>query len=417
MRILHTADWHLGHSLHSIPREFEHRRFLDWLADEVCAREVDALVVCGDVFDTIHPAASVVAMFYRFLADLRARCPGLDVVVIGGNHDSAARLEVAAPLLEAFGVRIVGGVTRAADGTLETERLLVPLRDAHGEVAAWCAAVPFLRIADLRVGGGDADNDPLIAGVEAIYAEVFDRLRASSEAGQATIALGHAYMVGGELSELSERRVLGGNQHALPVSLFPADLGYVALGHLHKAQRVGGRDRVRYSGSPIPLSMGEIDYKHQVVVADFDGAECTGIETVPVPRFVEFVRVPRQGRADLESVRVQLEALPERGDEPEEERPFLEVRVTLSQPEPNLRHVVERALEGRAPRLVRLSVELTGHGRSLADQNDPDQDLSELAPEAVFRSCYERAFETEPSAEVLREFDELLEAVRSEEPT
>lgn len=415
LRILHTADWHLGHSLHSIGREFEHGQFLDWLLDELDDQSIDALLVCGDVFDSIHPPASALAMFYRFLARARDRRPDLDVVVIGGNHDSAARLEVAAPLLRAFGVHVVGGVRRDLAGRLEVDRMIVPLRGGDGRVVAQCAAIPFLRISDLRPGDVAPDRDPLVEGVRAVYDDVFDVIGARRTPDQALIALGHMFAVGGEISELSERRVLGGNQHALPASIFPDDVSYVALGHLHKSQCVERRENVRYSGSPLPLSMGELHYKHQVVVAEFDGAQCTEIRPVLVPRAVELLRVPPVASDDVDVVCEALSALPERGSRAQHERPFLEVRVKLSQPEPNLRHRIETALEGRLPRLVKLTVDWTGHGRTLAEQSTPTRELSELAPESVFRSCYERAHDGEMPAELAREFDELLESVRAEE--
>ncbi len=418
LRILHTADWHLGHALHSLPRDLEHARFLAWLGDTIEEHDVDSLLICGDVFETINPPATALGAFYRFLADARARRPALDIVVIAGNHDSAARLEAAAPLLEAIGVRAIGNVRRFADGSLDADRLCVPLRDANGKVAAMCAAVPFLRAADLRPGEIADDQDELIEGVRDVYARVFDVLRQRRVDDQATIALGHCFMVGTELSVLSERRILGGNQHALPVDIFPGDVSYAALGHLHKAQRVGPREHVRYSGSPIPLSMGEIDYRHQVVVAEFDGPQCTEIRPVTVPRTVEFMRVPKRGFGTIDAVCAELTELAEL--EPgvtDALRPFLEVRVALEKPEPDLRRRIDEALDGRAPRLVKLTTQRTGHGRSLAEQAPPDRDLGDLEPEAVFRQAYARAHSGDPDTELLDEFAALLEDVRGEDAT
>ncbi len=88
MKILHTADWHLGHQLHGHDRRFEHDAFLDWLTDTLKAREIDALLVAGDLFDTANPPASAWQQLYRFLARLRAELPRLNMVLIGGNHDS-----------------------------------------------------------------------------------------------------------------------------------------------------------------------------------------------------------------------------------------------------------------------------------------------------------------------------------------
>src|SRR5688572_7407237 len=148
MRLLHTSDWHLGHTLYDTSREAEHAAFLEWLLDTLEAHKVDALLVAGDIFDTANPSAEAQASWYRFVAQARIRCPKLDVVVIGGNHDSAARLDAPDPLFAALDVRVVGGLPKAR-GSVDLERLLVPLKNAQGKVGAWVAAVPYLRPADL----------------------------------------------------------------------------------------------------------------------------------------------------------------------------------------------------------------------------------------------------------------------------
>ncbi|RYE89774.1 MAG: exonuclease subunit SbcD, partial [Myxococcales bacterium] len=147
MRLLHTADWHLGHTLRDWARDHEHDLFLSWLLDTLESEQVDALLVCGDVFDTTNPSAQAQLQWYRFLAQARRRMPDLQVVVIGGNHDAAGRLEAPNPILEALAIEVVGALPRSASAA-PAERLMVPLRRG-GQVRAWAAAVPFLRPADL----------------------------------------------------------------------------------------------------------------------------------------------------------------------------------------------------------------------------------------------------------------------------
>lgn len=424
MRLLHTSDWHLGHTLHDVPRDHEHARFLAWLGDTLEQEEVDALVVAGDVFDTANPPASAQARWYGFLADIRQRMPALDVVVIGGNHDSAARLDAPTPLLQAMRIHVIGAIQRrpGPGSRLDLERLLVPLTDRSGDVAAVMAAVPFLRPSDLPrppAGAGDDPGapsreplrDPLIWGVRQIYAEVLAAARARLAPGQALLAAGHCYMVGTDLSRLSERRILGGNQHALPVSIFPDDVAYVALGHLHKAQRVGGRDGVRYAGSPLPLALNEAGYRHQVCLVDLDGPALAGVRSVPVPRAVDVLRVPRRGTASKEDVLAALAALEDwDGISSSDTRPFLEVCVALSRPEPRLRHEVEQALQNKRPRLVKLSVEYTGDGAPLAEAL-PARELRELDPMEVFQQRYLRDHGAPPPGDLREAFDGLLEQV------
>ncbi len=414
MRLLHTSDWHLGHTLHAVSRDEEHARFLGWLLDTLAREAVDALVVAGDVFETANPPASAQGAWYGFLAEVRARLPNLDVVVVGGNHDSAARLDAPQPLLDAFRVHVVGGLPRSDGLKVDLQRLVVPLRDARGDVAAWCVAMPYLRVADLPSGGGEGGEDPLIAGVRQVYTLALEAARALRQPGQALVATGHCYMVGGAVSELSERKVLGGNQHALPVDVFPDDVAYVALGHLHLAQRVGGREHVRYSGSPLPLSLDEAAYPHQVLLVELEGERLREVRPLRVPRTVEVLRVPQDGPAPLEAVIAALGALPAAGEVEPGREPFLEVRVALDGPMPGLRRAIEEALVGRAARLVKLSVSYGGDGRTLAEAR-PAVELGDLAPEDVFRRRYAHLHgEAPPAPELLAAFHELIERVATQ---
>ncbi|MGL6004333.1 exonuclease SbcCD subunit D C-terminal domain-containing protein [Aeromonas sobria] len=404
MKILHTADWHLGHQLHGHDRRFEHDAFLDWLSDTLKAREIDALLVAGDLFDTANPPASAWQQLYRFLARLRAEMPRLNMVLIGGNHDSPSKLDAPHELLRAFDLHLVGSISRDSEGKLETDRLLVPLQDKTGKLAAWCAAVPFLRSSDLRVDQLAEGQDRLIEGVRQVYAEVLAEGRARCGEDLPLIAMGHAYLAAGQLSELSERRVLGGNQHALPADLFaPAD--YTALGHLHLAQSPA--EGVHYSGSPLPLSLAEANYNHQVLEVTFAGGKLAGLERIPVPRAVEMIRLPQSTLDDALNAIASLELPPC----PQEAQPFLEVRLLLPKPEARIRERILAAIADKPVRLARITTSYQGSGEGLADGREQRR-LDELSPTEVFRLCYQRQFEGEPEAQLVASFEEILEQVK-----
>ena len=408
LRLLHTADWHLGHQLHGVDRAHEHRCFLDWLLNVLEAEQVDALLIAGDVFDSANPPVAAQAMFYEFLATARRRCPQLNMVIIAGNHDSPARLEAPEPLFRGINARVVGLLPRSGRD-FQPERLLVPLTDRRGEVAAVCAAVPFLRPADLPVVAEDGDIDPLVEGVRQIYREAADAARRQLASHQALVLTGHCYLARASLSELSERKVLRGNQHALPPEIFPQDCAYTALGHLHLAQWLG-RQHLRYSGSPLPLALDERRYNHQVVLADLDGPACADIRTLPVPRTVPIHCVPDTGPVPLDAVLARLKAL-ELPQVAPECRPLLDIQVLLEQPEPTLRRQVEEALADRPARLARIQVHYTGSGGSLAD-SVPVQELATLDPEAVFRRRYAQFYEDDPDRALLDAFHGLLEEIQ-----
>jgi exonuclease SbcD len=425
MRILHTSDWHLGQTLHDLHREEEHAAFLSWLLDRAAEHDVDALVITGDIFESSNPPAQVQRTWYRFLADAGRRRKGLQVVAIAGNHDSAARLEAPRDVLQALDVHVIGDLPRERNG-FAADKAIVPLTDQTGVVKALVAAVPFLRASDVSTeqaadfGEGvpgeatDVRSDPLIEGVRKIYAEAAAALRSRQSAGQAIILTGHLYTSGTKLSDLSERKILGGNLHALPADIFTPDISYVALGHLHFPQRVGGRENVRYAGAPIPLSLGEADYPHQVVLVEFDGEYASRVEPIKVPRLVNVLRLPEEGPEPKDVVLSRLRKLP---DDPDPRRagpdlrPYLEVRVLYPASDITVKSEIEKAVEGKNARLVKVDPPQRGTGEAASEQVAAS--LSEVTPEEVFRMKHARDVGGAPAVELLSAFNEIL--VQAEE--
>jgi len=411
VRILHTADWHLGHTLHDLSREYEHAQFLNWLLKVLKDERVDALIIAGDIFDSANPPAAAQRMWYDFLVAAVRSMEQLQIVVVGGNHDSAERLDAPDQLLRAFKIRVIGGVPRAGSAVDYTQ-MLVELQDRHGTPRAIVAAVPFLRPADLPIIESTIEV-PLVAAIRRIYEQTIAAGRASAGGKLALIATGHCYMTGGEISKLSERKIQCGNQHAIPVDVFPQDLAYVALGHLHRPQCVGGRQSVRYSGSPIPLSMDEAAYQHGVCIVELQGtrAEITALE---IPRSVELLKIPAKP-LPLDHVLVDVGTLKSRSEVPNADLwPFVEVQVEVSRYEPSLRAQIDGALSEKAARLVKLTSFSKGPGGSLADAQ-PAQSLSTLDPEAVFELCYKRRYDREPGQPLREAFRALLEKAQHNE--
>jgi exonuclease SbcD len=410
LRLFHTADWHLGHCLHGVSRQREHQQFLDWLLEELQHKQADALIVAGDIFDSANPSAAAQAQLYEFLVKARTQLPALNIVLIGGNHDSASRLDAPSSILNALGVSVVGGLIHDEDG-INWDRLIVPLTNTAGEIKAWCGAMPFLRNADLP--SGEQGDEPLIAGVKSLYAQLFIELQAKATQGEPLILTGHCYMVNGCVSELSERKILGGNQHALPVELFPEDIAYVALGHLHLAQKVGANDHIRYSGSPIPLSFDESHYLHQVVQVDIKTGQPVEIVALKIPRSVELLKFPNsKDFAELSEVLAQLEQLGFDEDLPVERRPFVELRIKLEKPAPGLRQQVEEVISKLPVRLLKISTAYRGSDKSLADVKIEER-LEELQPLDVFQRCYQNKFDQEAPETMNKLFNELLENLRA----
>lgn len=401
IKIIHTADWHLGHQLHGFAREHEHQAFLDWLLALIETEQADALLVSGDLFDTANPAASSWKMLYHFMAALYKKMPKLNVIILGGNHDSPSKLNAPHELLKAFDLHMLGSVSRHADGELMTEQLIVPITNCHDEVEAWVMAVPFLRVSDLTLPAATDDNDRLAQGVRLLYEQVLAAALACRQPQQALIAMGHLFMAAGDISEMSERRILGGNQHALAASIFAPEIDYVALGHLHKAQRVAKQQHIRYSGSAIPLSISERHYQHQVLSVSFAEGKLTDVVPHLVPRLVELVRMPER-HLPLDEVLAVLNNWQPAQREPELQ-PIVEVPVLLNAPEPLLREKIQQALFGKAVRLARID---SKYSRDSQPQLHA-KTLHEVTPLDVFRFGWQRKYADEPPKEMQDAFLDL----------
>jgi exonuclease SbcD len=404
MRLLHTSDWHLGQTLHGHERGWEHQQFLDWLLDVLVEHDIDALLVSGDIFDNANPSAASQRMLYRFLTAARSRVAHLNIVLIAGNHDSPGRLEAPAPFLEGFDARVVGVVTRDMTGAIDVAKLVVPLRDRAGATVAWCLAIPFLRLSD--VPRLETEGDAYLEGIAALYRQVQAHAGTLRQPGQALIALGHCHMAGGQVSEQSERRIVIGGAEMLSSALFDADIAYAALGHLHLAQKVGGQERIRYSGSPLPLSFAEIDYPHQVLMVELDGAALTAVESIAVPRAVPLLRVPKIA-APLSEVEAALAAL-EIEAVTSEAQPYLEVRVLLDQPEPGLRARIETALAGKPVRLACIDARVAKRDNAESVAPLSLDELGQLDPLAIFNNAYAAKYGDATPADLLAAFNEIL---------
>ena len=410
MRLFHTSDWHLGQNLHGQERDFEHACFLNWLLAQLATRQPDVLLIAGDIFDTVNPPVKAQERLYDFIVSAHDQHPALTIVMIAGNHDSGSRIELPAPLMRRLRTHALGRVLWLDDGQLDAERLMIPLPDATGQIAAWCLALPFLRPAEVT---GAHLGDDYLRGIGQVHEWLIEAANAKRQPGQALVAISHAHMAGGSVSEDSERSLIIGNAEALPASLFGPSISYVALGHLHKPQKVNGEERIRYCGSPIPLSFSEISYPHQVLEVQLEGETLVSVEPLLIPRAVNLQRI---GPAPLSEILSQLSGVPDVDLLADTQRqPWLEVRVILDEPQPDLRQQIETALQGKSVRLVRISAEYAGTGtRGDEDDNARLIELDQLTPQELFSRAWLDSYGREADEQTLKDFAVLLHDVQLE---
>lgn len=411
IRILHTADWHLGQTFFGYDRSEEHELFLNWLAEEMKQKEIDALIIAGDVFDVSSPSAASQSIYYRFICRVTAENPQLQIVIVAGNHDSAARLEAPLPLLQAMRTEVRGVVRKLEGGEIDYDHLTVELKNRNGEVELLCMAVPFLRQGDYPAV--QTEGNPYTEGVRELYTQLLKRLWKRRKENQAIVAIGHLQATGSEIAEkdYSERTVIGGLECVSP-DTFSEQIAYTALGHIHKSQRVSGREYIRYAGSPIPMSFAEKHYHHGVVMVTFDEGSVVEMQRLECPKLVPLVSVPHREPALPEVVLEALKALPE----VDGVAPYLEVKVLLEEPEPMLRQEVEEALKDKNYRLARIVSTYHSEAQSVEKESEEwKRGLQEMSPLQIAQSAFEKIYQVEMPEELTDLFQEALEAATRKE--
>ena len=282
MRILTTSDWHIGNLFHGNDRLPEHKHFLNWLLKQIDEQQPDALLVAGDIFDNGNPSAAAQSVYYEFLAEATERCPQMQIIITAGNHDSANRLEAPRALLTRHKVEIRGNVHRTweqiEDGgnwKRNYEDLMIPITGKDGDTIV-VLAVPYLR--------SDIVQDASYSnGVNLFLRELTEKARAKYP-GLKLVMMAHMYAKGADIAsnDASEKIVIGG-QEEVSMDGWNEHPDYLTCGHIHKRQHIWNTSWARYTGSVLPMSFAEINYKHGVDLVTIFPDKKT-----PVIQFLEY---------------------------------------------------------------------------------------------------------------------------------
>lgn len=399
-RVLHTADWHLGKMLGDVDRAGEHSVVLDALFQMVQEHRVDVLLVAGDVFDSAHPPQSAVRLYFDFLTRIY-RHTQCQVVITAGNHDSPAQIDAPRQALHALRVHVVGALPD------EVSACVLPLPSAEAPQVV-IAAIPFLRDRDLRTGqiGQSAEEiqSALRDGLRRVYQRVAEATESWQSQAVPVIAMGHLTVLGASTSD-SERDIHVGGLGSVGVDVFPAGFSYVALGHLHRPQSVGGADHVRYAGSPLALSFSECADSKEARLLDFAGGAVVhnvGV-ALPVPRALSQITLPyTEVEAALKNYEPPASAM----------EPWLEVIIQNAPPDPSLMDRVRVLLGTKRCKVLRVIAEREHGAASLqASDDEATRGQTDLLadPEAVFdhRLDYEPDLDGEARARLQTAFVEL----------
>lgn len=405
MRILHTADWHLGKRLEQSERTEEHQAFLNWLILTLQTEKIDVLIVAGDIFDTGSPSNTAFEQYYGFLRQVKDTCCR-EVIIIGGNHDSISTLNAPQSLLKYFNVHIVGGVPE------EFTDQLIEIRNPEGKLELVVCAVPFLRDRDIRlsVAGETAEEREtrIKKGISDHYHKFKAYIGEYKSNHIPVIATGHLFAAGSSTSD-SEKEIHVGNLGQIGGDQFPEEFNYVALGHIHRPQIINNMNHIRYSGSPIPLSFSETEDRKQVIVLEFEGDKMISLIEIQVPCNRRLIRI----KGDFEKVKTKLVLL----DEPETLFPaWVEVQVETEtfifdlEEQLNTLIVNKPFIERLFPRQLRIRA-----SQNLDEQTTEAMALTDLDPETVFLKRCSSEFPEQDHADLLLTFNEVIEYMAQKE--
>lgn len=417
MKILHTSDWHLGQKLVGQSRGEEHLAFLDWLIRIIEEESVELLLVAGDVFDTGNPPHIAQELYYNFLSRLHnTDCRA--AVITGGNHDSPNQLKSSKQYLASHKIYVIGGASE------QFEDDIIEIKSADGQKTELVVcAVPFLRERDLHYAvSGETEEERsqrIISGIRNRYEEMATYCAKFTARGIPVITTGHLFASGASLSdpgaekESAEKDIYLGNLGHFDAGLFPKLFSYVALGHIHGQQRLGGHEHIRYSGSPIPLSFSERSQQKYVLLFELSGKECVQeVKKIPVPlhkRLYRFKGSKEDVLAQIQGLSEEMLSLPA----------FAEIRLSAAYFDTTDQDELLNALAEKAPDWEVLKYVLD-RGTAQNFFEEGQESTIDLKDEenvtTVFRKlCEVRKKSEEESKKLEKSFKQLLQEYHEEE--
>jgi len=406
MKLLHTSDWHIGRALHGRKRYDEYEAFLNWLAELIETESIDALLVSGDVFDNSTPSNRAQELYYRFLC-LAAASSNRHVVVIAGNHDSPSFLNAPKELLKFLNIQVVGYASPQPE-----DELIVLSGPDHAPGLIVCA-IPYLRDRDIRTSeAGESIEDKerkIVEGIRNHYrsvCEAAERKRAGLKKPVPIVAMGHLFAAGGQtIDGDGVRELYIGSLAQVRRDVFPECIDYLALGHLHIPQKVGGSDFIRYSGSPLPIGFGEAGQEKIVTVVDFAN-DTPAVANIPVPCFQELKTL----RGDWQTLALDIDGLKLR-----DSRAWLEIVYEGNEIASTLREKLDKAIEGTGIEILRVK-----NNRVLEralNGEDKEETLDDLNVTDVFQRCLDAHEIPEEQRRALMDaYQEILLSLNETDP-
>ena len=400
MKILHTADWHLGHRLHEQSQLEEQTLFLSWIENYIIDQKIDVLLISGDIFDTGSPSNKSLEIYYNFLVKLKTTtCKS--IIITGGNHDSAGTLNAPKHILNALAIKVVGKATE----NIEDEVFEI---EVNGEKVI-IAAVPYLRDGDIRraVAGETFEEltDKYKTALINHYKSSAEQCKLINTSNAPVIAMGHLFAIGGSISD-SEQNIYVGTLGYIGAKDFPTYFDYIALGHLHRPQIVGANEKIRYSGSPHILSFSEINYEKKVIVLTLKDSKINKIEEDIIPRFRAFYRLTG-------TMSECIDAFPNIISNSYKLTPWVE--IVLNEDNTINTDDLKKSAEKYSLEILKITLKNHRKTKGIEALLKNAKSIKELVPTEVFKlKCKEMAFDLDANPKIWDAFNEILQSVKKQ---
>lgn len=388
-------------------RREEHKKFLDWLIACVQDQCVDAVIVAGDIFDTGAPPSYARELYHQFIIDFSERTSNsVPLIILAGNHDSVAMLEETSGLLQRFNTYVF---TKPECDSLEKQ--VLPIRDKENTLKGLVCCVPFLRPRDIvsSVAGmtGREKQQDLQGAICQHYADLYQvavDLRGQDK-NIPIFMTGHLTVVGAKCSD-SVRDIYIGTLEAFSATLFPP-ASYVALGHIHKQQKLTSDHPVYYSGSPIPLSFDELGTDKSVLIVNCN-EQGTDVSSIAVPRTQDLFKL----KGSLSDIEEKIERLADQYKDATESEVWLEIQIEEQDYLNDLQKRIEIMVEGTCLEVLCLKRSRKRELTSL--EGGVTERLQELSPIDVFKKRIELegdAIDETLSSRLSAKFNDALNSI------
>jgi exonuclease SbcD len=402
MKILHTSDWHIGKTLYGKQRYSEFEKFIDWILNFIDSREIDILIISGDIFDTTTPSNRAQALYYSFLNRLRStHC--IKTIITAGNHDSPTFLRASKPILKGLDIEVISDI----DSIVENQIFKID----KGDESVIVCGVPYLRDRDIRKYEVDESSDDKISryseGIKNHYDTIISKAKSIYEIQDKTIpivATGHLFTAGSSRIEGDGVRDLYvGSVSYFDSTLFPSEIDYLALGHIHQPQIVGKNEKFRFSGSPLPINFGEKFNRNIVIEVEFKEGDQTIVEH-DVPRFQELLKIV----GDYETICEKIDSVKD-----SQSAIWIEVEYNGKEVKSDLKQLLLERVESTNLEILKISDKTVI--KSLT-QDVVDIDLEDITHQDLFETLLDSAdVEIEQREDLISSFNEIVTMVLEED--